>query len=67
MQIGNKGLVSFGKRNKGKHFRVDASKKMFCAFCSNIDAPGANSGKCASGGPLEAEISVYNSQILICI
>lgn len=46
LQIANKGLVSFGKKDKGKRLKLKAHKKMICPYNSDIGAPKGQGGQC---------------------
>ena len=45
VQIGNKGLVSFGRRDKGRKLKLKPRKKMICPYLSDIGAGDSFSGK----------------------
>ncbi|XP_070174967.1 uncharacterized protein [Littorina saxatilis] len=42
--IANRGLVSFGKRDYGKQFKLKKSRPMICTYNTDISEPGNNSG-----------------------
>ena len=46
VQIANKGLVSFGKRDKGRRLKLKPYKRMICPYLSDIGAWDTDGGKC---------------------